>query len=311
MQLHQLEQFCAVARTEHMSQAAEALHISQPSLSLNIIRLEEELGVKLFDRVGRNIKLNKYGHALLFHVEQALDSLETAKQAVLRIDHQGDNRIRLADAILNSTHVIVSAYMEEHPEAEIMHQPAPIPAIIELLRNGSVDLAIAALGSECDFGFDICWLPVRRTRLMMMVPENHPFAARESISLHELDGEPLVGAIQHFDSRDCFDHYCEQAGFAPNYVHTSLKPFLFNQLTRERGYISIISEVFWGNRRANAARNSGSYLDTTGIVGVRIEDPVCTLDYGILTSKKHLLSTAAEDFRTYVQGFLNTRLEEL
>ena len=311
MQLHQLEQFCAVARTEHMSQAAEALHISQPSLSLNIIRLEEELGVKLFDRVGRNIKLNKYGHAFLFHVEQALDSLETAKQAVVRIDHQGGNKIRLADAILNNTHLLVSAYMEKNPEAEIMHQPAPIPAIIQLLQSGDVDLAIAALGSECDFGFDICWLPVRRTRLMVMVPENHPFAERGTIPLHELDGEPLISAIPHFDSRDCFDHYCEQAGFVPNYVHTSLKPFLFNQLTRERGYLSIISEVFWNSGSVHAARDGNSFMDTTGIVGVRIEDPVCTLDYGILTSKKHLLSAAAEEFRSYIQAFLNTRLEEL
>ena len=80
MQIHQLEQFCAIARIEHMTKAAAELHVSQPTLSLNISRLEDELGTELFDRSGRNIRLNEYGTTFLYHVERILDELETAKQ---------------------------------------------------------------------------------------------------------------------------------------------------------------------------------------------------------------------------------------
>lgn len=317
MQLHQLEQFCAVARMEHMSQAARNLHISQPTLSLNITRLEDELGVQLFDRVGRNIKLNKYGRTFLFHVEQVLDGIETAKQAVKRLDEGEDVRIGLADAILNNTYMLLSSYLEENPGVQIMHQSATIPEILSLLRNESIDMAIAVMSNECDFGMDIRWLPVRRTELMLLVPTNHRFAGREAITLHELEDEPLMHAISNFDSRDSFDHYCEQAGFTPCYVYNSIKPFLFNQLTREQGYLSVIPEILWRDRASSSrsaellARNSASYMDTAGIVGVKIKDPVCYVDYGILTSKKHFLTKRAEDFRSFIQLFLQTRLEEL
>lgn len=122
MQIHQLEQFCAVARTEHMSKAASMLHVSQPTLSLNILRLEEELGVALFDRVGRNIRLNRYGRTFLFHIERVLDGLETAKQSVWRLDNQEDEQIHLADAILNNTYNIISEYLKEEPGVHITHQ---------------------------------------------------------------------------------------------------------------------------------------------------------------------------------------------
>lgn len=315
MQLHQLEQFCAVAQAEHMSQAAKALHISQPTLSLNITRLEDELGVRLFDRVGRNIKLNQYGHAFLFHVEQALNELAAARQAVMQLDQKGSNKISIADAIRNNTYAILSAYMAVKPSVELMHQTATVPEIISLLRDERIDLAIAAASSKATFDMDIRWVPACHTRLMILVPEDHRFAKREKISLHELAGEPLMGPIPNFDVRDCFDHYCEQSGFVPNYVYTSIKPFLFNQLTRERGYIALIAEALWTGNSLNAdaqsAKETSPYMDISGIVGVQIEDPVCTVDYGILTSKKHHLSGEKEDFLAFVQSFLQTRMAEL
>lgn len=76
MELLQLRYFLALAKEEHMSHTAEKLFISQPSLSLTIKKLEDELGVKLFDRTGRNIKLNLYGKAFLPHVEDVFSSLE-------------------------------------------------------------------------------------------------------------------------------------------------------------------------------------------------------------------------------------------
>ena len=124
-----------------------------------------------------------------------------------------------------------------------------------------------------------------------------------------------MGPIPNFDVRDCFDHYCEQSGFVPNYVYTSIKPFLFNQLTRERGYIALIAEALWTGNSLNAdaqsAKGTSPYMDISGIVGVQIEDPVCTVDYGILTSKKHHLSGEKEDFLAFVQSFLQTRMAEL
>ena len=76
MELLQLRYFQALAKEEHMSRTAEKLYISQPSLSLTIKKLEKELGVPLFDRTGRSIRLNAYGSLFLRHVDEVFSALE-------------------------------------------------------------------------------------------------------------------------------------------------------------------------------------------------------------------------------------------
>jgi transcriptional regulator, LysR family len=80
MNLLQLKYFLTVARCEHMTRAAEELHIAQPSLSKVISKLEEELGVLLFERVGRQIKLNHFGKAFLNRVERVFLELDNGKR---------------------------------------------------------------------------------------------------------------------------------------------------------------------------------------------------------------------------------------
>ena len=82
MDLQQLKYFQTIARLEHVSRAAEELYVAQPSLSRAIARLEEELGVPLFDRQGRHIQLNHLGRAFLKYVEEAFDKLEEGKREV-------------------------------------------------------------------------------------------------------------------------------------------------------------------------------------------------------------------------------------
>jgi DNA-binding transcriptional LysR family regulator len=80
MDLLQLKYFQTVARSEHMTRAAEELHISQPSLSKVISNLEEDLGVPLFERIGRQIKLSHFGKAFLSRVERIFLELEDGKR---------------------------------------------------------------------------------------------------------------------------------------------------------------------------------------------------------------------------------------
>ena len=82
MDLVQLEQFRLLARVQHMTRAAEELNIAQPSLSKTIQRLERELGVALFDRPGRQIRLNSFGRAFLERVDEAFFALEEGQRQV-------------------------------------------------------------------------------------------------------------------------------------------------------------------------------------------------------------------------------------
>ena len=96
MDLLQLHYFRTVARLQHMTMAAEVLNVAQPALSKTIARLERELGVPLFDRQGRRIRLNRYGEAFLDKVDRALNLLEQAKQEVADMAGAEKGTIHLA-----------------------------------------------------------------------------------------------------------------------------------------------------------------------------------------------------------------------
>ncbi|MCY8819109.1 LysR family transcriptional regulator, partial [Bacillus atrophaeus] len=94
MELLQLKYFQTVAFTEHVSKAAKLLNIAQPSLSLTIRRLEDELGTKLFERKGRNIQLSSSGKILLKHVNRIFTEIENAQMEIQSEEHQIANAIR-------------------------------------------------------------------------------------------------------------------------------------------------------------------------------------------------------------------------
>lgn len=97
MELLQLKYFQTVAYTEHISKAAEQLKIAQPSLSLTIKRLENELGTNLFERKGRNIKLSSAGKILLKHVNRIFTEIENAQTEIQLEEHQISDTITLQD----------------------------------------------------------------------------------------------------------------------------------------------------------------------------------------------------------------------
>lgn len=99
MDLLQLRYFQAVARREHISQAAEELRVAQPSVSRTIARLEKELGVPLFDRRGRQVRLNSYGVAFLRRVDRALSELDEARRELSDAAGLGHGRVTVAAEI--------------------------------------------------------------------------------------------------------------------------------------------------------------------------------------------------------------------
>lgn len=308
IQLHQLEQFCAVATCEHMSKAAELLHIAQPTLSLNISRLETELGVKLFDRVGRNIVLNQYGKAFLPHIRTALSEIEAAQTAVAELDQRNAKGIFIADSILNNMSHIIRAYMFEKPKANIVHQTCILEEMRTMLLLGAIDLGVAVLAPDNLMIREFDWYPVKTTRLVALMREDHPLAAQETIRLEQLKGEPLQFAIHDFDARDAFETYCTQAGITPNLVYTSIKPYLFNEFTRKNGYISFLSEVMWDSRDEVDFEHMEQHMCTDGIVGRPVVEPECVVTYGILMKKDSRHSKAVQDFLDFALSYMKNNI---
>ncbi len=148
MELQPLRYFLTVARSGSFVRAADQLGIAQPSLSQQIQKLERELGVSLFDRLGRSLKLTPYGESLRRSAEQILKAVEEAQTSIasLKSDDSGELRVGVIPTVLPYALVRpLASFQQAYPRVELTLTEDTTDSLIEGLRRGELDLAILAL----------------------------------------------------------------------------------------------------------------------------------------------------------------------
>lgn len=199
MELRQLRFFLAVAEELHFGRAAEREHIAQPALSQHVRRLEQELGVLLFDRTSRRVRLTEPGRVF---VDLARAMLEQADDAIARVRQAGhgkEGRLRLAYANGSDRGVpaaVVDRFRAQHPHVELTLSTQYDEASRVQLRAGDIDAAFfwMPLG---DFD-DLAHRRVATEALVVAVPEDHPLAGVERVTPEQVAAEPLVWFARHW-----------------------------------------------------------------------------------------------------------------
>src|SRR5258706_11835797 len=134
MEIHQLRYFCAVAETSSFSRAAVQSHVSQPSLSQQILKLEDELGARLFDRLGRSVRLTELGKTFLPRARAVLRELEAAKGDV---DERKDS---VGGSIcIGVIPTIAPPFLPPRPSSFSRQFPHARPTIVEVNTPGLLD----------------------------------------------------------------------------------------------------------------------------------------------------------------------------
>ena len=217
MTLTELKYIVAVARERHFGKAAEACYVSQPTLSVAVKKLEEELDVKLFERSANEVSVTALGEAI---VRQAQSVLEQAA-AIKEIAKRGKNP--LVGALTLGVIYTISPYLlpalvrqviEHTPEMPLMLQENLTAKLLDMLRTGEIDCAILAEPFP-DAGLALA--PLYDEPFMAAVPTHHPLASQESVTSEQLKNETmlLLGAGHCF--RDHVLEVCpEFARFSAN-----------------------------------------------------------------------------------------------
>lgn len=221
MDLLQLRYFQAVARREHLSQAAAELSVAQPSLSRAIARLEADLGVPLFDRVGRGLRLNRFGVGFLRHVDNALRELDDARRELADATGLERGSIAIAAETLLTLTGVLKEFRVEHPGVDIRLYQSSAAAMVKQLRAGEVDLCFA---SQPLPGADLSTVELLREEVILAVPATHPLAGRERARLEDIAGEPFVTTRPGYWPRELADRLFTEAGIATNYSCESDEP---------------------------------------------------------------------------------------
>ena len=191
--LKPLRAFCQVARLGSISRAAEALFLSQPAVSLQIQALEREFGSRLFDRSGRRLTLTREGE-LLYEMArplvEGLDGLEAAFREKLTGLDAGELHVAAGSStILYLLPQIVGAFRAAHPDVRLTLHNVTGAGGLELLRSDKVDLAF---GSMLDVPADLDYAPIHEFEPMLIMPPDHPLAAKQKIDLTDLSPYGLI-----------------------------------------------------------------------------------------------------------------------
>ena len=236
MDLLKLKYFHTVALLGNMTRAAEALHISQPSLSIMIRKLEEEIGVPLFDRVGRGIVLNSYGAVLLEHTNRMISELEKATYEIDVMKRGQERAINICGNVESLTSGLLNRFFQKTSDYRVRQRVCSCQTAEALLLKKDYQFAITmpALQHEqlrtwtiYSGGILACYMSVE-----------HPLACRKSVSMDQIKHENFVSAfreeISTINARSFFE---TTYGFTPHIIYEGNKPMVQALLRENKGIL--------------------------------------------------------------------------
>nr|WP_285873928.1 LysR family transcriptional regulator [Halalkalibacter oceani] len=215
--MRQLLYFTVVAEELHFGRAAMRLQMTQPPLSQQILQLEKELGVKLFERSKRHVELTNAGHVFLQEVRQVLTRLDEAKAAAIRAQSGMTGRLVIGfigSATFDILPVIVRGFQEQFPAIDLILHEMHTPRQIEAFHNKEIDIGFVR---PPIFDPLLSLLSVYQETGIAVVPKSHPFAQRASISMNELSSEQFIMVEREIwpSWHDDIIAKCHEAGFSP------------------------------------------------------------------------------------------------
>jgi len=223
MEIRQLTYFIAIADTLHFSRAAEALGLAPSALSMQLQRLERELGIRLLDRTKRSVSLTSAGKLFLEEARAALAQLEHAKRVASRAGRGEAGIIRIGYVISASccgiVQEILSKFRTLAPQVSISLEELSSPAQLQMLEEGKLDACIVrTLVGGPD---QVDRFLLRTERIVIAVSSAHAILARDEIQIRELVDEPFIAPQfgQDIGFASHLSRIGEQIGFVPKIGH--------------------------------------------------------------------------------------------
>jgi DNA-binding transcriptional LysR family regulator len=223
MELRHLRYFVAVGEELHFRRAAERLHVAQPAVSEQVRKLEQELGVRLFDRTQRSVALTPAGAAMLEEARRVLRHADVAQQAARNAGQRAAMRLRigyLADSLPASVPRALRHVAASSPTVDIDLETGPALRLIEELRAHRLDAVVTALPVPTS-GLRVTLIGEQRA--VAVLPAAHRHALSQTVSLARLSPERLV--VLPRDANPAFHNavvaMCRAAGIAPTLVETA------------------------------------------------------------------------------------------
>lgn len=284
MELRQLECFAKTAELGSFTKAAQLLHTSQPALSKSIALLEDNLGVKLFDRHGKKVTLNATGLSVLEHAQEILDQCNRIYSVCQNA--KSENQSTIAVRMMAASEFlprILSGFKQLHPEITIISRQNA-----GTMEQEDVDILVYSSRKEHRYSTD---RSVLCESLALAVPEGHPLYTAKTVSFDEIAEYPLVSLRVGNDMRIMEEYYFELAGVSPRREVECDIPATLRALIKNGFGIALVPTVTWNIAVDSAIR----------LLPIRNFNCVRYINVNLPHPKK--TNPSVEAFYRYLQGF--------
>jgi DNA-binding transcriptional LysR family regulator len=294
MDLRRLEVFAKVAELGSFSRAADTLHLTQPTVSEHVRALEEELGVRLLDRLGRGATPTPAGRLLVGYARRALALAREARQAIDQFQGRMRGELIVGGSTIPGEYVLpalIGQFKAKYPDISIRLRVGSTRQVSDWVEHGDVEAGVvgarptsAALASR----------PLMSDVLVIAVPAEHPWAGRGSVTLAEVTAEPLIVRERGSGSREAFERALAEAGLdlgAFRVVGEIGSTQAIKQAVRAGVGVTVIS-----------ARAVEDECRARLLACVRIDDLSVTRSFYLVTHRERTRSPLAEAFVGFVES---------
>ncbi|WP_256756808.1 LysR family transcriptional regulator [Cohnella sp. WQ 127256] len=300
MELRQLQYFVHVARLQHVTKAAEELHVAQSAVSRQIHRLEEELGIPLFMQRGRNVQLTPVGQLFLRRAEAVLGDLDRAVMEIHEFIDPEVGEIRLGFPHSLGIHLVpqvVAAFRKLHPNVKFRFRQGMYPSLIRDVVDAEVDIAFISPFPEKSE--QVTGEVILTEELFAILPKTHKFAMEDSIRLSDLKDENFVLFSSGYSLRPIVWDACKEAGFTPKIGFEGEESGTIRGLVAAGMGVSLLPEM--------AMYETSSMMPAV----VKISEPHVTRTIGLIRRTGEKLPLVVQIFHEFLLDFFNKKYKSL
>ncbi|MFV8827732.1 LysR family transcriptional regulator [Alkalihalobacterium sp. APHAB7] len=298
MEIRQIKYFMEVAKREHVTEAAEALHVAQSAVSRQIFNLENELGVDLFIREGRSVKLTPIGKMFLERMKHAMNVIDDATREVAEYLDPEKGTIRVAFPISLAAYTLptaIYAFRKRYPEAKFQLKQALYRDLIDGVAKGEFNMAL--IGPVPMQEKKVKSKILFTENVVALLPIHHPLADRSSIKLIDLKDDPFVLLPEGFVFRNIVVNACTELGFHPHVAFEGDDIDALKGLVSAGLGVTLMPEV--------------TLVDSLprSTVKLPLIEPNVTRTVGVITPTERVLLPTEQLFYEFLQDFF-ARLNE-
>ncbi len=294
MHVNRLKYLIAVAEQGNFSAAAEALYTTQSAVSKQIMALERELDVTLFDRSHRRVTLTKQGEIVLRHAKQILTDYRGMLTELHEMQEQEGGRLSIASIPVMRQYGItelVGRFRRENTDIAMSVGEMEGNEVLPAMENGEYDMAFLRLEQMTDPSYES--IPLAEDELTVLLPENHRLAGESELSLAQLKEEPFLLLNEGTLLRGLCVDACQRSGFVPKVSYSGTRNENIAELVAMGMGVSLVMEKFY------------HHLKPAGVCCIPLKERVVST-IGLVRAKKRVHSEANERFWNYVESVSET-----